>query len=95
MEGEQILKLISVKDLSRDEWLMLRKQGIGGSDAGAVCGVNPYRSAFNVYTDKTSPDVHEEDNERMRQGRDLEDYCAKRFSEATGHRLARAEHCML
>ena len=34
--------LAKTKDLSKEDWLKLRKQGIGGSDAGAVCGLNPY-----------------------------------------------------
>lgn len=77
------LKIAATKSLPHEDWLRLRKQGIGGSDAGAVCGINSYRSAFNVYHDKVSADLTEaEDNERMRQGRDLEDYCARRFSEA-------------
>lgn len=87
------LKIAATKDLPHEEWLRLRKQGIGGSDAGAVCGVNPYRSAFNVYCDKVSVDLTEdEDNERMRQGRDLEDYCARRFSEATGLKVHRTNY---
>lgn len=87
------LKITATKDLPHEEWLRLRKQGIGGSDAGAVCGVNPYRSAFNVYYDKVSVDLTgAEDNERMRQGRDLEDYCARRFSEATGLKVHRTNY---
>ena len=45
------------KGLPKEEWLKLRKNGIGGSDAGAGCGVNPYRSAFDVFFDKTPDDV--------------------------------------
>lgn len=87
------LKIAATKDLLHEQWLQLRKQGIGGSDAGAVCGVNPYRSAFNVYYDKVSVDrTKAEDNERMRQGRDLEDYCARRFSEATGLKVHRTNY---
>lgn len=87
------LKIAATKALTHEEWLRLRKQGIGGSDAGAVCGVNPYRSAFNVYYDKVSVDLTEaEDNERMRQGRDLEGYCARRFSEATGLKVHRTNY---
>lgn len=87
------LKIAATKDLPHEEWLRLRKQGIGGSDAGAVCGVNAYRSAFNVYYDKVSTNLTEaEDNERMRQGRDLEDYCARRFSEATGLKVHRTNY---
>ena len=30
---------------SKEEWLSIRKGYIGGSDAGAVVGLNPYKSA--------------------------------------------------
>lgn len=83
-------KLISTKDLSHDEWLRYRKQGIGGSDAGAICGLNPYRTAIQVYYDKTSDNIEQVDNEAMRQGRDFEDYVAQRFMEATGKKVRRA-----
>ena len=58
------------------EWLMLRKTGIGGSDAGAVCGLNPYSSPMKLFFDKTTEETEEQDNEAMRQGHDLEDYVA-------------------
>ena len=83
------MKIAATKELTREAWLRLRKRGIGGSDAGAVCGCNPYRSAFAVYMDKTSPEVDTEDSERLRQGRDLEDYCARRFMEASGLKVRR------
>ena len=70
-----------IKGLSREEWLKMRKTGIGGSDAGAICGLNPYTSAMTVFHDKTTEGVSEEDNEAMRQGRDLENYVAQRFCE--------------
>lgn len=84
------VRIAGTKELSREAWLMLRKNGIGGSDAGAVCGVNPYRSAFSVYLEKTSPEADMEDSERRRQGRDLEDYCAHRFMEASGLKVRRS-----
>ena len=86
------IKIAATKNMPHEEWLSLRKQGIGGSDAGAVCGVNPYRSSFNVYMDKTAQSTNEDDNERMRQGRDLEDYCARRFCEATGLKVHRTNY---
>lgn len=76
--------------MSREDWLRLRKSGIGGSDAGAICGLNPYASPMSVYRDKTSEDVSDTDNEAMRQGRDLEDYVARRFMEATGLKVRRS-----
>lgn len=83
-------KLISTLGLDKREWLKFRKQGIGGSDAGAVCGLNPYRTGIQVYYDKTTDEVEEIDNEAMRQGREFEDYVARRFMEATGKKVRRA-----
>lgn len=83
-------KLISTLHIDRESWLQYRKQGIGGSDAGAVCGLNPYRTAIQVYYDKTSDSIEEIDNEAMRQGRELEEYVAKRFCEASGKKVRRA-----
>ena len=83
-------KLISTLNLDTDSWLRYRKNGIGGSDAGAVCGLNPYRTAIEVYYDKTSEEIEEIDNEAMRQGRELEEYVARRFCEASGKKVRRA-----
>lgn len=83
-------KLISTLNIDKESWLRYRKQGIGGSDAGAVCGLNPYRTAIQVYYDKTSDTIEEFDNEAMRQGRDLEEYVARRFCEASGKKVRRA-----
>lgn len=83
-------KVVSTLNLSREEWLKYRKLGIGGSDAGAICGLNPYRTAIHVYQDKISDVFENIDNEAMRQGREFEDYVARRFMEATGKKVRRA-----
>lgn len=41
-------RLVSTLNLSKEDWLRYRKCGITGTDAGAILGVNPYRSAFQV-----------------------------------------------
>ena len=81
---------ISTLGMSREEWLKLRRSGIGGSDAGAICGLNPYSSPMSVYRDKTCEELSDIDNEAMRQGRDLEDYVARRFMEDTGLKVRRS-----
>ena len=83
-------KLVSTLNLGKKEWLKYRKGGIGGSDAGAICGLNPYRTAIQVYTDKRTDEIEEFDNEAMREGRDLEEYVARRFMEETGKKVRRA-----
>lgn len=74
----------------QEEWLRIRKNYLTGSDIGAVCGMNPYKSAMQVYLDKISPEIEVVDNESMRLGRDLEDYVAGRFTEATGKKVRRS-----
>ena len=83
---------ISTAGLSNVEWLKLRKQGIGGSDAGAICGLNPYSSPMKVFWDKTTDEVEEQDNEAIRIGHDLEQYVAERFMEATGLKVRRSNY---
>lgn len=83
---------ISVRDMGRKEWLQLRKTGIGGSDAGAICGMNPYSSPMTVFQNKTCEVLEEQDNEAVRQGHDLEDYVAQRFMEATGLKVRRSNY---
>ena len=88
-------RLAATKGMDKREWLLLRKKGIGGSDTGAICGLNPYKTAMQVYLDKTTDTVEEIDNEAMRQGREFEDYVARRFMEATGKKVRRANFMFL
>ena len=83
-------KFVTTVNLPKEEWLRYRKQGITGTDAGAITGMNPFVSAMQVYQDKISEEIEEFDNESMRQGRDLEDYVAQRFMEETGLKVRRA-----
>lgn len=81
--------LIPIKNKTREEWLELRRKGIGGSDIAAILGLNPYRSAIDVWLDKTGRAEEREASEAMRQGTDLEQYVADRFCEATGKKCRR------
>lgn len=83
-------KKIPLSGMSNMDWLRLRKTGIGGSDAGAVCSMNPYSSAMKVFQDKTAEKVEELDNEAVRIGHDLEDYVAQRFTEASGLKVRKS-----
>ena len=83
------LKKKSTLGMSREEWLELRRHGIGGSDAAAIVGLSKWASPYTVWADKTGRLPDKPDTEAMRQGRDLEEYVAQRFSEATGKRVKR------
>ena len=83
------IQRVSTKGMSREEWLMRRRKTIGGSDAAGIVGLSRWASPFSVWADKTGRAAEKEDTEAMRQGRDLEDYVARRWIEETGKRVYR------
>ena len=83
------IQKISTKGMSREEWLMRRRKTIGGSDAAGIVDLSRWASPFSVWADKTGRAAEKEDTEAMRQGRDLEDYVARRWMEETGKRVYR------
>lgn len=71
--------------MKKPEWLRERKNYLGGTDLAAICGLNPYRTALDVYLDKTSDDISEDTNAAMRWGTLLEDIIAKEYAQVTGY----------
>ena len=70
--------------MNREEWLIDRKKGVGGSDIAAICGLSPYRSRLDVWKDKLGllPDF--EGNKFTKAGNYLEPVVAQMFSDETG-----------
>lgn len=52
-----------LRELSRAEWLTLRRESLGASEAAAACGESPYQSGIELWTYKTGlidpPDLSE------------------------------------
>ena len=65
---------------NREEWLEKRREGIGGSDAGAVIGINKYKSPMMVYLEKKGI-LKTEDTPAMQHGRRMEPVLKKEFPE--------------
>lgn len=80
------MKTISKSQMNYDEWVEERRKGIGGSDAAAIIGANPYSTPLSVYAEKVIG-ARKEETEAMRQGKDFEEYVAKRFEEETGKKV--------
>ena len=89
------LKLVKTHQLSRDEWLSVRKKGIGSSDAAAAIGLNPYQSALELWMIKTGRDEHlpkvdpNDEDSPMYWGSLLEPIVATHYTRRTGHRVRR------
>lgn len=83
------IRRVSTKNMSREEWLERRRNTIGGSDAAGIMGLSGWASPFSVWAEKTGRTAETQDTEAMRQGRDLEDYVARRWMEVHGKRVYR------
>lgn len=81
---------LSTRDMSRFEWLQERSKGIGGSDAGAILGLNKYRTAFELWLEKTGQvEPVEIDNEAIYWGNEMEAVVAKEFEKRTEKKVRR------
>ena len=89
------LRLVTTKALPREDWLAVRKQGIGSSDAAAAVGLNPYKSQLELWLEKTGrdgnlpkADPHDEESP-MYWGNLLEPIVAAHYTKRTGNRVRR------
>ncbi|MBK6757422.1 MAG: YqaJ viral recombinase family protein [Moraxellaceae bacterium] len=89
------IRLVSTKDINRQQWLEVRKQGLGSSDAAAAVGLNPYQSQLELWLIKTGrdadlpkPDATDESSP-MYWGNILEPIVAAHYTKHTGHKVRR------
>jgi putative phage-type endonuclease len=81
---------------TKEEWLDLRKKlGIGGSDASAVIGFNPYKSAYTLWAEKTGKIPEFEGNLTTEVGSYLEEFVAKLFERDTGKKVRRKNRMLV
>ena len=76
--------LTSTEGLPYNEWLEFRRKGIGGSDASVICGINNYKSAIELWGEKTGQLPHQEAGEAAYWGTRLEDLVREEFTLRTG-----------
>ena len=89
------LRLVSTKNMPRETWLDVRRQGIGSSDAAAAVGLNPYQSQLELWMHKTGkgnllPAVDPlDETSPMYWGTLLEPIVAAHYTKRTGNRVRR------
>ena len=84
-------ELILKAGAPREDWLRVRNLGIGGSDAGVILGLNPYKSPWQLWLEKTGQTEPDDlsTNEYVYWGTKQEPLVAERFFEETGKRVQR------
>lgn len=95
VSGRPALRLVKTEHLDRNQWLQVRQGGIGSSDAASAVGLNPYRSALELWMDKTGrggslPQVDPNDESSpMYWGTLLEPIVAAHYTKRTGLKVRR------
>lgn len=85
-----------IKYESHEEWLKLRRElGVGGSEAGAIVGLNPYQSAYSLWAEKTGKIKGFEGNLTTEVGSYLEEFVAKLFERETGKKVRRRNRMLV
>ncbi len=69
----------STLEMSKEQWLAFRANGIGGSEMGVVLGLSPYQSSTELFFKKVFGGSEFEENEAMHWGSALEDLIADRW----------------
>lgn len=86
------IRLVDTRSLEREEWLQVRKQGIGSSDAAAAVGLCPYKSQLELWMEKTGRAPAREEpgqDDPMYWGTLLEPFVAAAYAERTGRKVRR------
>lgn len=85
------VKLVSTKEMSREEWLQWRNRGIGSSDAPVAAGLSPYKSPLELWMEKTGRKLAEDisNKDAVFWGTTLEPIVASVYAERTGKKVRR------
>lgn len=76
-----------IRPKSREEWLDIRKGGIGSSEVATIVGLNPWETPYQLWRRKTGLDAPKEENAAMRNGHHLEDAVSRMWNDATGREI--------
>lgn len=78
MKGIKARELARLEDIDRSTWLRMKREGIGGSEASIIVGLNSYKDISQLFLDKQraefepDSDIIEEENQYMYWGNRLE-----------------------
>lgn len=81
-----------IAGLSKEQWLWERRKTIGGSEIGAILGLNGFQSAYALWLEKTGQKAPFEGNQQTEVGTELEDLVARIFSRKSGLAVKRTNY---
>ena len=72
-------KVVKTLNMPKSEWLKHRQNGIGGSEVGAILGLNPFQSSIELFYNKLGEIEPKQENIPMFMGNFLEDKVAELY----------------
>ena len=88
-------EITKIKTANHEEWLALRSQYIGGSDAAAVVGLNSFSSPYSLWAEKTGKIPGFAGNLATEVGTFLEEFVAQKFAQETGKKVRKCNMSFL
>lgn len=76
-----------IRPKTREEWLEVRKQGIGSSEVATIVGLNPWETPYQLWRRKVGIDPPKEENFAMKAGHYLEDAVSLFWQDETGQQV--------
>lgn len=70
--------------LNNHDFALLRAKSLGGSDVGALLGLSKYRSAVDVWMEKSGKEIAVRDSLPLRFGQFAEEFVASEYALSTG-----------
>lgn len=81
--------------LNNQDFASLRAKSLGGSDIGAVLGLSKYKTAVDVWMEKTGKPIKQTNSLPLRFGQYAEEFVAKEYALATGLHLIKHEEAVI
>lgn len=79
-----------IRPKNREEWLDIRKTGIGSSEVATIVGLNPWETPYQLWRRKVGLDAPKEETFAMKAGHYLEDAVSQFWQDATGREVIKS-----
>lgn len=76
-----------IRPATREEWLEVRKSGIGSSEVATIVGLNPWETPYQLWRRKRGLDAPKPENFAMKAGHYLEDAVSRFWVDETGRQV--------
>lgn len=84
------MAILIIRPKTREEWLEMRKTGIGSSEIVTAAGLNPFESRYELWERKMGLIEPKQENEDIMLGHELEDTVAQIFQRKSGKKIIKA-----